>query len=194
MNINNILLELVLGNMGCTSIVDKKGKYTYISEAWSEVFNINKEEAVGKYASNYFEDVNIKETINTGKIIIYDNESDEDDIIYAAYIPLINHGVVCGVLMYREIKGMDNILGLKRTVLNGNGDNQGLCIDDSLTEKINNLVYFNDLKLKEKQDILIKKTLEDALKKSNGNKALAAKMLGISRTVIYDKLKKYNMM
>lgn len=50
----------------------------------------------------------------------------------------------------------------------------------------------DDLSLKSKKNIVIKETVIEALNKSNGNKSQAAKLLGISRTVLYEKLKKYN--
>jgi len=50
----------------------------------------------------------------------------------------------------------------------------------------------DDLSLKSKKNIMIKETVIEALNKSNGNKSQAAKLLGISRTVLYEKLKKYN--
>ena len=194
LKINYNLFELALDNIGCISIVDKDCNYVYISEIWSNIFDIDREEAIGRYASDFMHDANIEDVLITGRAIIYDTECKDNDIIYAAYIPLIKDDIVCGVLIYREIKGMDNVLEFRKRTLNNHNENQAAYIDANSAKNIKNLINFEDLKLKEKQDILIKKTIVEALKKSKGNKAHAARILGISRTVIYDKLKKYDLM
>ncbi|MDD2494617.1 MAG: helix-turn-helix domain-containing protein [Tissierellia bacterium] len=200
MEINNSLFELALDKLGCISIVDKDGKYEYVNENWSNTFNIHKGEAIGQYASYFFQDTNIEEVLMTGKSLICDYESNENDIIYTAYIPLGKEDIVCGVLIYNEIKGLVNIFGFRKWLLNNednisikNNNKQILYKNENSYKKFNKLILLEDMKLKEKQDILIKETLENALKRSNGNKAHAARILGISRTVIYDKLKKYNL-
>lgn len=191
MEINNSLFELALDKLGCISIVDKDGKYEYVNENWSNTFNISKEEAIGQKISCFFEDTNIEEVLMSGKSLICDNEN-ENNVIYTAYIPLSKEGIITGVLIYNEIKGMVNIFGFRRWLLNSEDNRSNKSVNTF--NNINKLISFEDMKLKEKQDILIKETLVDALEKSNGNKAHAARILGISRTVIYDKLKKYNLM
>ncbi|QOV13066.1 sigma-54-dependent Fis family transcriptional regulator [Viridibacillus arvi] len=54
------------------------------------------------------------------------------------------------------------------------------------SEELNNKPYWNAIDHKEKELILA------ALKETNGNKAKASRILGISRTWLYEKIKKYN--
>lgn len=197
MNIENNLLELVLDQMGCISVVDTEGRYVYVNEFWVKSYGIKGKDAIGRLARDVELYTEIDYVMRNGEAKVCDNiiSNLENNIVFAAYIPLVEKNSVVGGFTYTKFKDRNYSPRSKKMIEKMNYDHfSKLASVNKIKDKRKKLIYFDDLNLKEKQDLLIKETLVDALEKSKGNKSNAAKMLGISRTVIYDKLKKYNLM
>jgi len=111
---------------------------------------------------------------------------------YHKPIPILSSDVMLSLLRYHwpgNIRQIRNVLE-RLTILTDSGNIEMQDLPDYLTQTSPPLKVDS---LKGEKEQLEKKRIQHALKETYGNKSAAAKKLGISRTNLYQKIKKYNL-
>lgn len=154
-------------------VVDREGIIIEFNEAYSRFTGVPRARAIGQHVTDIIENTHMHIVIRTGVAEWNQQQMINGQQMTVHRIPLIDHGTVVGGIGFLMFEEITKIYRVYDQMHQNNLLQQTLDMKDALHTH--------------ERDLIIQ-----TLKECGGNKAKAAKVLGIHRTTLYQKLKKLN--
>ncbi|WP_246213156.1 sigma-54 interaction domain-containing protein [Aminipila butyrica] len=109
---NNLNLEQAKQfiNSIVMAVVDRDGKYTFVSDGWVKVIGIPAEHVISKYSWHILPDTHTKQVLKTGKPLVAKSVfSTNGSPLFTNYIPIYDeNGAVNGCYLFASLIGMED--------------------------------------------------------------------------------------
>lgn len=113
----NDLVDLLINELDGLIVTDNLGRYTFVSQRWSELTGLSLAEVKGRYVHDVMSDTLVDRVLRTGErlsgeLIKIRNSRGEEQFILCAYTPLYREGELIGCFSTSTIHGMEEVMGI----------------------------------------------------------------------------------